>query len=40
MLRLLEAEMRIAMALTATVSATGVNTSILMNARRQAIQQE
>jgi hypothetical protein len=40
MLRLLEAEMRIAMALTGTVAATGVNTSFLMNARRQAIQQE
>jgi hypothetical protein len=40
MLRPLEVETRIAMALTGTVSATGVNSSILMNARRQAIQQE
>jgi hypothetical protein len=35
MLRLFEAERRIAMALSGTVSASGVNTSILMNARCQ-----
>ena len=40
MLRLLEVEMRIAMALTGTVSVTDINTNILMNARRDAIQQE
>jgi L-lactate dehydrogenase (cytochrome) len=40
MLQLLEAEMRIAMALTGTVSVTDINTNILMNVRRNAIQQE
>jgi L-lactate dehydrogenase (cytochrome) len=40
MLQLLEAEMRIAMALTGTVSVTDINTNILMNVRRDAIQQE
>jgi hypothetical protein len=35
MLRLFEAEVRFAMTLTGTVSASGVNTSILMNARCQ-----
>ncbi len=40
MLRLLEAEMRIAMTLTGAVSLTEININIPMNARRQAIQQE
>ena len=40
MLQLLEAEMRIAMALTGTVSVTDINTNILMNVRRDAIQPE
>ncbi len=39
-LRLLEADMRIAMALTGTVSVTEINANILMTARRGAIQQE
>ena len=40
MLQLLEAEMRIAMALTGTVSVTDINTNILMNSPRDATQQE
>ena len=39
-LRLLEAEMRIAMALTGTVSVTDINGNIVMTARRRASQQE
>jgi hypothetical protein len=39
-LPLLEAEMRIAMALTGTVSITDINADILMTGRRRAIQQE
>lgn len=39
-LRLLEAEMRIAMALSGTVSLTDINANILMTARRRAIQRE
>jgi len=36
----LEAEMRIAMALTGTVSVIDINANILMTARRRASQQE